>query len=90
MAVNERYKTKSGEWKEQTTFVDVVAWGHQAEVCGELLSKGSAVLVEGRLQLDEWESKKDGGKRSKLRVRASRVQSLEDSKYSEKGETHSD
>ena len=75
LAVNETYRNKSGEQVESTCFADVVVWGRQAEACGEYLSKGSPVFIEGRLQLDQWESK-DGDKRSKLRVRADRVQFL--------------
>lgn len=75
MAVNEKYKNKTGEMQEIVTYVDVVAWGRQAEVCQQYLHKGSPVLIEGRLQLDQWESK-EGEKRSKLRVRADRVQFL--------------
>ena len=73
LAVSEGFKNKQGD--EITCFVDVVVWEKQAEACGEYLSKGSPVLVEGRLQLDEWKSK-EGENRSKLRVRASRVQFL--------------
>ena len=75
MAVNEKYKNKAGEMQEIVTYVDVVAWGRQAEVCQQYLHKGSPVLIEGRLQLDQWESK-EGEKRSKLRVRADRIQFL--------------
>ena len=75
VAVNERFKNREGEWQEQAVFVDVVAWGRQAETCAEYLRKGSPVLVEGRLQLDHWQTR-DGGMRSKLRVRADRVQFL--------------
>ena len=75
LAINESYKSKSGEMVENTIFVDVVVWGRQAETSGEYLSKGSPVLIEGRLQLDSWETK-EGDKRSKLRVRADRVQFL--------------
>ena len=75
LAVSESYRNKSGENVEKTCFVDVVVWGRQAETCGEYLSKGSPVLVEGRLQLDQWENQQ-GEKRSKLRVRADRVQFL--------------
>ena len=75
LAINESYKSKSGEMVENTIFVDVVVWGRQAETSGEYLSKGSPVLIEGRLQLDAWETK-EGDKRSKLRVRADRVQFL--------------
>jgi single-strand DNA-binding protein len=75
LAVNESFKNKAGETVEQTCFVDVVVWGRQAETASEYLHKGSPVFVEGRLQLDQWESK-EGEKRSKLRVRADRVQFL--------------
>ena len=75
LAVSDKYKNKAGELVETTCFVDIVAWGRQAEICQQYLHKGSPVLVEGRLQLDQWESK-EGEKRSKLRVRADRVQFL--------------
>ena len=73
LAVNENFKNKAGETVEQTCFVEVVVWGRQAETSSEYLHKGSAVFVEGRLQLDQWENQQ-GEKRSKLRVRADRVQ----------------
>lgn len=75
LAVNENFKNKAGETVEQTCFVDVVVWGRQAETSSEYLHKGSPVFVEGRLQLDQWENQQ-GEKRSKLRVRADRVQFL--------------
>lgn len=75
LAVNETFKNRDGEQVEQTCFVDIVVWARQAETCGEYLHKGSSALVEGRLQLDKWESKQ-GEPRSKLRVRADRVQFL--------------
>lgn len=75
LAVNENFKNKAGEVVEQTCFVDVVVWGRQAETSVEYLHKGSPVFVEGRLQLDQWENQQ-GEKRSKLRVRADRVQFL--------------
>jgi single-strand DNA-binding protein len=74
LAVNDRRKNDKGEWIEETTFVDVTLWGRQAEVAGEYLSKGSSVLIEGRLKLDTWE--KDGKKNSKLRVVGERMQML--------------
>jgi single-strand DNA-binding protein len=75
LATSEVYKNRDGEQVESTCFVDIVAWGRQAETCAEYLSKGAPVFVEGRLQFDQWEAK-DGGRRSKLRVRANRVQFL--------------
>ena len=66
LAVNDRRKNAAtGEWVEETTFVDVTLWGRTAEVAGEYLSKGSPVLIEGRLKYDAWETP-DGQKRSKL------------------------
>ncbi|MDA0991514.1 MAG: single-stranded DNA-binding protein [Verrucomicrobia bacterium] len=75
LAVTEKFKNKAGETVDSTCFVDVVVWARQAETCGEYLSKGSPILTEGRLQLDEWKTK-EGETRSKLRVRADRVQFL--------------
>ena len=75
LAVNESFKNKAGETVEQTCFVDVVVWGRQAETASEFLKKGSPAFVEGRLQFDQWENQ-EGEKRSKLRVRAERVQFL--------------
>ena len=74
LAVNDRRKSASGEWVDETTFVDVTLWGRTAEVASEYLSKGSPVLIEGRLKLDTWET--DGQKRSKLRVSGERMQML--------------
>jgi single-strand DNA-binding protein len=75
LAVNDRRKDgQTGQWIEETTFVDVVMWGRTAEVAGEYLSKGSSVLIEGRLKLDTWET--DGQKRSKMRVVCERMQML--------------
>lgn len=82
LAVTEFFRSKEGEREERTVFVDVVVWARQAEACGEYLSKGASVMVEGSLQLDQWESK-NGEKRSKLRVRAERVQFLDALKKSD-------
>lgn len=75
IAANRVYSTREGEKKEETCFVTVVVWRKQAEVCGEYLSKGSPVLVEGRLQSRSWETS-EGEKRSALEVVARRVQFL--------------
>ena len=72
VAVNDRRKNGTGEWIEEATFVDVTLFGRIAEVCSEYLSKGSPIMVEGRLKLDQWE--KDGQKRSKLYVIGERMQ----------------
>ena len=73
LAVNDRRKNSEGQWVDETTYVDVTLWGRTAEVAGEYLSKGSPVLIEGRLKLDSWESG-DGQKRNKLRVVCERMQ----------------
>jgi single-strand DNA-binding protein len=67
MAVNRRYTQQGGEQKEETCFVDLTAWGRQAEILNEYTKKGSPLFVEGRLEYSTWESQ-DGGKRSKLAV----------------------
>ena len=74
LAVNDRRKNSEGQWVEDTTFVDVTLWARTAEVATEYLTKGSPVLIEGRLKLDTWET--DGQKRSKLRVVGERMQML--------------
>lgn len=77
MAVSRRWFDKNAnENKEETTFVDVTLWGRTAEVAGEYLSKGRPVLIEGRLQLDSWNDKETGQKRSKLKVVGESLQLL--------------
>jgi single-strand DNA-binding protein len=73
LAINERVKIRD-EWTDQTTFVDVTLFGRTAEVAGEYLSKGSQVLIVGKLRLEQWE--KDGQKRSKLKVIGDSLQML--------------
>jgi len=68
LAVNRKFKTQSGDQREEVTFVDCEAWGRTAEVMAQYLSKGRPVFIEGRLKLDQWEDKNGGGKRSKLSV----------------------
>jgi len=74
LAVNDRIKRDS-QWVEETTFVEVTLWARTAEIANEYLSKGSSILIEGRLRLDTWENN-EGQKRSKLRVVADRMQML--------------
>ena len=68
MAINRNWKTETGEQKEEVTFVDIDAFGRQAEVVSQYLRKGRPVLVEGRLRLDQWDDKQTNQKRSKLLV----------------------
>ena len=75
LAVSRRFSAGNGqEQREETCFVDVVVWGRSAASCKQYLGKGSPVLVEGRLQLDQWEDRNGGGTRSRLRVVAEQVQ----------------
>lgn len=76
LAINRRYQTKQGEDREETCFVEVVSFARQAELCESYLQKGAPVYVEGRLQLDQWEDKNTGGKRSRLKVNAQNIQFL--------------
>ena len=68
LAINRRFRTREGENREETTFVDCEAWGRTAEVMSQYLSKGRPVFVEGRLKLDQWEDRETGKSRSKLKV----------------------
>lgn len=68
LAVNRTWTNKEGQKQEETTFVDVDAFGRQAEVIGQYLKKGRPVMVEGRLKLDQWDDKQTGQKRSRLGV----------------------
>jgi single-strand DNA-binding protein len=83
MAINRRYKTATGEYKDDPCFVAVTAWGRQAETAKEYLKKGSAVLVEGSLRYHQWET--NGEKRNALRVTADRIQFLDRGRRSAEG-----
>jgi single-strand DNA-binding protein len=76
IAVNRQYTLDSGEKREEVTYVDVVLWSRLAEIAGEYLKKGRPVFIEGRLQLDTWDDKQSGQKRSKLRVIGETMQLL--------------
>ena len=75
IAINDSYKAQDGTIKETVTYVDIEVWGRQAETCKQYLTKGRPVFVEGQLRLDQWESPQ-GEKKSRLKVRADRVQFL--------------
>ena len=68
LAINRNWTGEDGQKREEVTFVDVDAFGKQAEVIGQYLRKGRPVLVEGRLKLDQWDDKQTGQKRSRLGV----------------------
>lgn len=82
LALNSAYKTQSGEWQEQTHYVDCVAWAQLGERVGQYMAKGRRCLVQGNLQSRSWEQ--DGQKRSKVEVRANDVTFL-DGRGSEDG-----
>ncbi len=74
LAMNERYTDRqTGEQKESPCFVEITAWGRQAEIVNEYLTKGSPVFLEGALKFDSWEAE-DGSKRNRLSVTAFRIQ----------------
>ena len=76
MAMNRYFSSDGGEKREETTFVDVTLWGRQAEVAGEYLKKGRPVYIEGRLQMDSWDDKNTGQKRTKLKIVGEQMQLL--------------
>lgn len=76
IAVNRVYTTDSGERREEVTYVDVVLWARLAEIAAEYLKKGRPVFIEGRLQMDQWDDKQTGQKRTRLRVVGESMQLL--------------
>lgn len=68
MAVNRVWRNEAGEQKEEVTFIDIDAFGKQAETIAQYMKKGSPLLVEGRLRLDQWDDKQTGQKKTKLGV----------------------
>src|SRR5437868_5685455 len=68
LAVNRNWTSETGEKKEEVTFVDISAFGRQAEVIAQYMKKGRPLLVEGRLKLEQWEDKNTHAKQSKLKV----------------------
>ena len=77
MAINRRWRGQDGQTQEETTFVDVDAFGRQAETVGQYLKKGRPIMIEGRLKYDQWEDKQTGQKRSKLGVVLERFEFLD-------------
>jgi single-strand DNA-binding protein len=84
IAVNDRRKDGSGDYVDETTFVDVTLWGRTAEVAAEFLGKGRAALIHGRLKQDRWEDK-EGNRRSKLKVVGDRLVLLSSGQGAEQG-----
>jgi len=85
IACNRKWKSETGEMKEEVTFVDVDAFGKQAETIGQYLKKGRPILIEGRLRYDTWEDKQSGQKKSKLGVVLESFQFLDSGNRGEGG-----
>ena len=85
LACNRKWKSETGELKEEVTFVDVDAFGKQAETIGQYFKKGRPILVEGRLRLDQWEDKQTNQKRSRLGVVLEGFQFLDSNRGGEGG-----
>lgn len=77
LAINRQWKTESGEKQEEVTYVDVEAWGKQAETIAKYVFKGKPLYVEGRLRLDQWEDKTTKEKRSRMKVVLEQFQFLD-------------
>jgi single-strand DNA-binding protein len=76
LAINRSYTTDDGQKREDTTFVDVTLWARMAEIASQYLKKGAPVFIDGRLQLDTWDDKQTGQKRTKLKVVGENIQLL--------------
>src|SRR5216684_1894715 len=68
LAINRKWKSETGEAKEEVTFVDVDAFGRTAEVIAQYLKKGRPILMEGRLRYQTWDDKQTNQKKSKLGI----------------------
>jgi single-strand DNA-binding protein len=80
LAINRVWTNEQNQKQEETTYVDITLWGRQAELAQQYLTKGRGCFIEGRLQMDTWEDKATGQKRSKLKVVAENLQFLPDGK----------
>jgi single-strand DNA-binding protein len=85
LAINRVWNNDQGQKQEETTFVDVTLWGRQAELAQQYLTKGRGVYIEGRLQMDSWDDKETGKKRTKLKVVGDNLQFLPDGRSSNGG-----
>lgn len=72
LAINRQYKDDAGAMRDETTFLDIEAWGKQGELAAKYLQKGQAVMIDGRLKQEQWEDKTTGQKRSRIKVVADR------------------
>lgn len=88
VAVNRQWKDSNGVLQENTEFINVVVWGPQAENCGKYLKKGSAVLLEGRIQTTSYDAKDGSGKRYMTEVNADSVQFLSSGQQNQSGDNY--
>ncbi|MEI6176085.1 MAG: single-stranded DNA-binding protein [Verrucomicrobiota bacterium] len=88
LAINRIWNNEQNQKQEETIFVDVTLWGRQAELAQQYLTKGRGVYIEGRLQMDTWDDKETGKKRSKLKVIGETLQFLPDGRSSAGGAPH--
>jgi single-strand DNA-binding protein len=89
LAINHRFKDRSGDLKQDTCFINIVVWDKQAETCNQYLQKGRSVLIEGRLQSRSWQDN-EGKNRSVIEVRADRVVFLNGSGQQKQAEVKAD
>jgi single-strand DNA-binding protein len=85
LAINRVWNNEQGQKQEETIFVDVTLWSRQAELAQQYLTKGRGVYIEGRLQMDTWDDKETGKKRSRLKVVGDNLQFLPDGRGSAGG-----
>lgn len=85
LAINRKWKSETGEMKDETTFVDASAFGKTAETIGQYLKKGRPILIEGRLRYETWDDKQSGQKKSKLGVVLETFQFLDSGNRGEGG-----
>jgi single-strand DNA-binding protein len=87
VAINRDSRDESGEKRTHTTYInDIEVWGPSGEACAHFLTQGSMVLVEGRMDVDQWQDKQTGAKRSRMKVVAENVQFLKIKRPDEGGD----
>ena len=89
VAVNRKFKTREGDFKDEVSFIDVTVWGKSAENCSQYLKKGSPCIVQGRLKQEQWESA-EGQKRSRITVVADNVQFVGTKRQANEGDAPSE
>jgi single-strand DNA-binding protein len=88
LAINDKRKV-GDKWEEETTFIDVTCWARTAEVCAEYLKKGSQVLIDGKLKMENWQNK-EGNKRSKIKIVCNEMRMTSNKKNSDVESTNTE